>query len=439
MYIKKMKYIQQCRCGSRRGGEASEVERTEEPMPDDDDIREYQLAKEDNPAKPFTAQAFFQKLTENAPPKVRKFIEDYGEYEVEDAYICRKPVNKPSVNLINFLTKGKLEETRKRLEALNGEPYEKFFHLFVEVEVDGKWFRLEKIQRVDVNQISERTVDDRSKFIQCLHQPPTKRVTVLDMFKRGEKNIGVTKFWIYDLGVSNCQSFALGILGSGNGMLTDSGRRFGKQDAKQLVPEWILKVFKVTTDIANRLSSFISGRGGVCGNKCTCDACGGGDNPFKEDYHKTSIKYLRGAIRGLEDRIEETKKWEESAHKNWNKNKQSGLFGFLKKIIGWIPLVGDVLQYIPDVGQEIHNAIIKPSFENSIKAIQNTRAEFEKSLAKANEQLDDALSTSKEEYNRREYKVRAESIGERKRQNPDWNPNYQLPDASEFAEPEDEE
>lgn len=243
--------------GCYRGGEITEGE----------EAYGYELAKpKEGEDTEFRKEVFNEPIPLHAPPQIRRMLKIYGNATIEDAMLCRKPIQqKWLIKLGNFLTMGSIEKARKELQALHGSVYDDLFHVYVIFKLkmpDGKivYLKTEKDEKAHYTILSSFAGDAVS---QCFHQPPTKVVTLNEAFTRAEKRVGVSSMWEYDLGGKNCQNFSAGLLGSGNGMLTDAGRKFIMQDPKLLVPQFLLKLSKKGTDLANRIKSFFFGKGGV--------------------------------------------------------------------------------------------------------------------------------------------------------------------------------
>ena len=221
----------------------------------ENEINDYELKKPEKEGK-FRPSTFIEALPQNAPPEIRRLLEQWGDATIFKARICRVPLLPIIKKVGNWASLGKLEENRKKLG------YNDLFHLYVEVAVrkpDGKVgvFLIEKNEKAGFD-VSNGGLKKQSE---CMDQPPTKKVTLTEMFKRAEKSVGPHKLWVYNLETANCQNFAVDVLGSGNGMLTAEGRKFALQSAASLLPKFILKVTSHVTNLANRLKSFLKGSG----------------------------------------------------------------------------------------------------------------------------------------------------------------------------------
>lgn len=218
-----------------------------------DDVSNYELKKPENVSR---LGELVADLPENAPPVIRDLLKNWGDAEIFKARICRVPLNAAIQRVGNFLTMGKLEQMKQKLG------YNDLFHLYVEVALrkpDGRKgvFKIEKNEKAGYTATSGGVPPGAT----CLDQPPTRQVTLLEAFKRAEQSVGPRQLWVYDLGSSNCQDFAIAFLGSGNGMLTPTGRTFAKQEPAKLIPPLLLSATKRVTNLASRLRSLFTGRG----------------------------------------------------------------------------------------------------------------------------------------------------------------------------------
>lgn len=213
-------------------------------------------------------EVFSEELPAYAPPNMRHLLEYYGNAEIIKARICRVPLARWIKVFGNLATVGGLERKRRELKALYGKPYDDLFHLYVDLAVkqpsgEVAVFAIEKNQKAEFKIINGGV----RQGAECLDQPPTKPVTLSEMFKRAEVAVGPKKLWIYSLNEStegtNCQFFAKNILSNGNDMLTPEGAAFASQNVGELLPSWVLGITKGATDLANKLLSFLKGKGNI--------------------------------------------------------------------------------------------------------------------------------------------------------------------------------
>jgi hypothetical protein len=232
----------------------------EDPLENDKDVdvEDYELEKpKTGTDKPFRPSAFTEELPKNMPPEIRKLVEKWGDATIIKARICRVPLAGILQKLGNLVTLGNLQKQRVKLG------YENLFHLYIEVALqqpDGTKgvFKIEKNEKAQYKATSGGVTQ---KDAVCMNQPPTKKTTLLEAIKRAEKAVGGEKLWVYNLNGQNCQDFAVALLGNGNGMLTAAGKTFAMQSPAKLLPGLLLKVIGNVTNLANKVKSFLKGKG----------------------------------------------------------------------------------------------------------------------------------------------------------------------------------
>lgn len=228
------------------------------------DYDDFELAKpEEGEDKPFQMDVFTKELPEYMPKDLRKLVHEWGDAKITKIRICRVPLNSLISRLGNIVTLGNLEKRRKELEKLDKDNYNNLYHLYMELALkkpDGKInvVRIEKNQKLKTIRIENAGV--LPKEARCINQPVTKNITLGQLFENAEKAVGAKRLYTYDLSGTNCQMYVVDMLGS-SGLLTAEGRKFTLQRVKDLVPSWLLKGTKLVTNLANRLQSWLYGRG----------------------------------------------------------------------------------------------------------------------------------------------------------------------------------
>lgn len=179
------------------------------------------------------------KPRKSAPPKIKKWINQYKDDYVEDILVCREPVNKAIKNLMNIITLGKFNK------SLKGLRYEDLFHLYIYFKVKGIWWRIEK------NEVVTLTKSKKKKSDVCIDLKE-KKITLGNFMKTAENY--QKDFWSYNARSNNCQDFSISML-VGNKIIKKNSKtyKFIKQDAEEIFrrnPQY-LEDFAVTiTDIA---------------------------------------------------------------------------------------------------------------------------------------------------------------------------------------------
>jgi hypothetical protein len=93
-------------------------------------------------------------------------------------------------------------------------------------------------------------------------------ITIADFLEKGRRQMGEA-FYTYSAFKNNCQSWVMNMV-SANGLLTEDGKRFIKQDIDKLIKELpeltktaAVKITDVARDVGNVAEEIIYKRGGV--------------------------------------------------------------------------------------------------------------------------------------------------------------------------------
>lgn len=168
--------------------------------------------------------------------------------KISSLAVCRKPIAKALNVVMNLITLGKFNQTKKDLK------YDDMFHLYILMKLEnGRNLLLEKNQVVNI-------VDYKSEIDKdCLKIQLNKSLTFTQFLINGEKFQGST-FWQYDPKTNNCQNFVLSCL-KGNNLGNESVYKFVKQDAEALVSGFSHTLSKGITNLAGRLDILFKGYG----------------------------------------------------------------------------------------------------------------------------------------------------------------------------------
>lgn len=202
----------------------------------------------------FRPQVFFEDLPANAPPEIRKFVNEWGDATIINVAVCRTPINKNIQKVGNLLSFGKMERVRRELG------YENLFHLYLVLTLErpdgssGQFF-LEKDQKVKYRVFDEGRILGDS---QCINGSPSGKFTLQEMFARAERIYGAKELWVYDLRRQNCQQYVLMLLNA-IGVRARNITNFVLQEPERLLPPLLGWGAKQITDIANRIESFLKG------------------------------------------------------------------------------------------------------------------------------------------------------------------------------------
>ena len=175
----------------------------------------------------------------NAPPKIRKWIEENRSRLINKIVVCRKPVQSAVKSLLDIISFGKFSK------SLKGLHYDNIFHLYIYITLGKTTWRIEK------NEVVTLVEDNRDIDEDCIDITINKRIKLGMFMKKGE--LYQKDFWSYDPKSNNCQDFAFSLM-IGNNLITHSGQiTFIKQDAEAIFknnPEYLAKIGKTFTDIA---------------------------------------------------------------------------------------------------------------------------------------------------------------------------------------------
>lgn len=179
-------------------------------------------------------------VSKNAPPQIKKLLEQNGQYTIKEIQVCREPIQRAVDTLLNAITLGKFEKAKKDLG------YDNFFHLYMYIKLsNGYSFRIEKNERVKL------TDEQNPGKKECVNVPITKQVTLNEMFASAiARN---NSFWLYSSYNNNCQKFVDDML-TGSGLNTPEIRKFVMQDAETLFTK-LPGYTKVISDVATGLAS----------------------------------------------------------------------------------------------------------------------------------------------------------------------------------------
>lgn len=190
------------------------------------------------------------------PPSFRTILEYNGDKKIKGIVIGRNVLSSKIQSIINAVA------TDKAKEKLKEQGYDKLFHLFIVVFLEGGTkVRMERNQVLSAS-TSVGKVEEQMNF------PVNKDITLNDFLEKAHQAQG-SEFFHYSAQTNNCQDFVLLLL-SRNGLLTDSIRKFVKQDTAELTKPFFSKVADVITDTAATVDKAIHGQGMHGGKGMNC-------------------------------------------------------------------------------------------------------------------------------------------------------------------------
>jgi hypothetical protein len=181
-----------------------------------------------------------------------KTFNKYKGSAISKISVRREPVNSKVTSVINALTGGKLNS------AVSDLSYDKLFHLYLVLTIDGKLVLVEKNERINITDNFDKNSNYESVDVGSVPDGLT-----FDKFlNTGREKMGDHDFFQYNAKTNNCQDFLIGLL-SANGLLDEDTKKFIKQDMDALferLPSWSSAAAQALTDLGGKLSSLI-GRG----------------------------------------------------------------------------------------------------------------------------------------------------------------------------------
>lgn len=180
-------------------------------------------------------------------PRLKTFMESKdGMTPVDSIEVVRAPISAGVKKLMNIISLGKLEENQRKLN------YDDVYHLAVLFNVNGKWFRFEKLPRWEYKEgkLSLASGVDTSKM-EGIPVPLVdgKKISIAEIFMNAIKKVGEQKFFSYSATDNNCQNGLTQLLGS-SGLLTEESRAFIKQNAVRLMEN---------AGVLDKVSNFVTG------------------------------------------------------------------------------------------------------------------------------------------------------------------------------------
>lgn len=229
-----------------------------------------------------------------APPQVRKFLEQHNGWMVRTIDVCRVPIFGIIQKLINVLRK----LTLQKQNAL----YDKLFHLYMVVSIqspDGKSMRNVRIERNQTFEISPVKISDLDPSDgECKKVSAPSNTDIVAFIGKAVKG---PDFWRYHPISNNCQEMLIQVLRANN-VLTPALETFIKQDVSDLLPKIFGDLGQAITDKAHGFDRIVSGNGkkGMCCDKLICD-CKVGGHPPEEKKEKFDKKLDGEAVERKEN------------------------------------------------------------------------------------------------------------------------------------------
>jgi hypothetical protein len=178
-------------------------------------------------------------------------IKELGNQKIISISIVRSPVKSYITNILNVVSYGKF------LKALNKTPYEKLFHLSMNIILDNyQSLTIEKNEVADINKTFKQYPSSEMMPVDLKNQT----ITLNDLLTNGLKNAGsIEKFFRYNPWSNNCQNFIMYLL-NGSNLNSPIIENFVLQDIKELVentPEYVKTFGYSVTTLAGIMNKLI--------------------------------------------------------------------------------------------------------------------------------------------------------------------------------------
>jgi len=179
-------------------------------------------------------------------------MEKYGDTQIVQLKVCRKPIFTIIEKLANLLSLGKWEENKAMFS------YDRMFHLFMVIKLSsGECFKIEKNHVVEIGKTSWE--QDGKGLEEVTGEAG---VTLNQMVGGAEKLVGPSKLCVYDARTQNCQFFIQWLL-KGCGKWTPELQKFVMQNAAGVLKDldFLGKAARVVTDVAGVADVAMQGAG----------------------------------------------------------------------------------------------------------------------------------------------------------------------------------
>jgi len=178
-------------------------------------------------------------MKKEIPPNVKKALDEIGDKNITSARVGRTPVQ--------ALVQG-------TLRTIANVPYDNLFHLFIELNIDGRKWVLEKIERITLV-AEDRSQKQGAEFTESFQANKTMN----ELFVNTQQFMG-NRFLPYQSNSNNCQVFIDSVL-TANDLNTPALKEFVKQDTRSIFKNNpILRKFANTlTDIGGYMNALLQG------------------------------------------------------------------------------------------------------------------------------------------------------------------------------------
>jgi hypothetical protein len=185
------------------------------------------------------------------PPKVRPFIEKYGNKIIKNIFIVRAPIMPVINKILNVISFGEFQS------KLDAEPYDDLFHLKMDLYfTDGTKLSVEKNEAINMYE-KDMVREGSQEYPVNVPRP----ITLNELLEKGQASMG-SNWFPYDAVSNNCQDFISAILVS-NGLASPKSLAFVKQDVSRIFEEnsFLKKVVSTISTIGTKANEILTGSG----------------------------------------------------------------------------------------------------------------------------------------------------------------------------------
>lgn len=152
-------------------------------------------------------------------PVIQQFLNQYGNAIVTHIQIVRNPINSAVQGALNVVSNG----------AVNALPYDKLFHLSLNLTTNMGTLNIEKNQFIQMRKIQQHVIPGGAVF----DIPNILNISLHDLLENGRRYATDKRWFNYNASSQNCQSWCLWIIDS-NHLLTPATQNFIKQDTSSV-------------------------------------------------------------------------------------------------------------------------------------------------------------------------------------------------------------
>lgn len=202
-------------------------------------------------------------------PSVRKFLSEYGKYQITELVIERTKVNSFITKTVNFASLNEVKEAQKKYG------YDKLYHLDLRFRFTDRHFKtyLYKLEKNEVIYISPYKPNSETETMPVNLNTPgiragfrpanNQNITINELLNRTRHQMGDENYFKYNFENNNCQTFILNVL-SANDLLTPEYQNFIYQDIPKLFQstnKYLKNAMNYSTRIGAKFNRLIKGKG----------------------------------------------------------------------------------------------------------------------------------------------------------------------------------